>query len=261
MYTGHLLQLLALYECFTGSRRYWEHGFDFVWKDGRRVHYDVKRLIDVTVDQMRTNPSGGITCEPSLLFFPCNNHPHIALSLFSKLGYGDWTADARRWEHWAVKHFFGPVFGGGAFNIVQHVKSGVMYPRGHNGLDAWSLLWYEPWAADRRIAVALWKECAKCIDWGMLAKNPDSLKMVANCCDPANVPPITVVSFLAAAARGCGDVETAIRLEHIADRSLVRKGGMFYLDVGREWRIGATANRIIALALANGSNFRSFLRP
>ena len=261
MYTGHLLQLLALYECFTGSRRYWEHGFDFVWKDGRRVHYDVKRLIDVTVDQMRTNPSGGITCEPSLLFFPCNNHPHIALSLFSKLGYGDWTADARRWEHWAVKHFFGPVFGGGAFNIVQHVKSGVMYPRGHNGLDAWSLLWYEPWAADRRIAVALWKECAKCIDWGMLAKNPDSLKITANCCDPANVPPITVVSFLAAAARGCGDVETAIRLEHIADRSLVRKGGMFYLDVGREWRIGATANRIIALALANGSNFRSFLRP
>ena len=102
MYTGHLLQLLALYECFTGDRGYWEKGFDFVWKDGRHVHYDVKRLIDVTVDQMRTNPSGGITCEPNLLFFPCNNHPHIALSLFSKLGYGDWTTDALRWEQWAV---------------------------------------------------------------------------------------------------------------------------------------------------------------
>ena len=260
MYTGHLLQLLALYECFTGERRYWEKGVDFVWKDGRRVHYDVKRLIDVTVDQMRTNPSGGITCEPNLLFFPCNNHPHIALSLFSKLGYGDWTADARRWEQWSVKHFFSPVFGGGALNIVQHVTSGIMYPRGHNGLDAWSLLWYEPWAADRRMAVSLWKECTKRLDWEMLAKDPDSLKITANCCDPANVPPITVVSFLAAAARECGDAETAVRLEHIADRSLVRKGGMLYLDVGREWRIGATANRIIALALANGSNFRAFLR-
>jgi hypothetical protein len=74
------------------------------------------------------------------------------------------------------------------------------------------------------------------------------------------VPPITVVSFLAAAARACGDAESAVRLERIADRSLVRKGGMLYLDVGREWRIGATANRIMALALVNGSNFRSFLR-
>jgi hypothetical protein len=260
MYTGHLLQLLALYECFTGDRGYWEKGFDFVWKDGRHVHYDVKRLIDITEDQMRTNPSGGITCEPNLLFFPCNNHPHIALSLFSKLGYGDWTADARRWEQWSVKHFFSPVFGGGALNIVQHVKSGIMYPRGHNGLDAWSLLWYEPWATDRRTAIALWKECASRIDWEMLSKEPDSRMMCANCCDPANVPPITIVSFLAAAARACGDAKTAIRLEHIADQSLVRKGGMLYFDVGREWRIGATANRIIALAIANGSTFRAFLR-
>ena len=45
MYTGHLLQLLALYECFTGDRRYWVDGFDFAWKDGTRVHYDVKRVL------------------------------------------------------------------------------------------------------------------------------------------------------------------------------------------------------------------------
>ena len=96
----------------------------------------------------------------------------LALSLFSKLGYGDWTADARRWEQWSVKHFFSPIFGGGALNIVQHVTSGIMYPRGHNGLDAWSLLWYEPWAADRRMAVSLWKECTKRLDWEMLAKDP-----------------------------------------------------------------------------------------
>lgn len=260
MYTGHLLQLLALYECFTGDRKYWEQGFDFVWRDGTRVHYDVRRLIGVTVGQMRANPSGGITCEPSLLFFPCNNHPHIALSLFSKLGHGDWTADARRWERWAVAHFFSPVFGGGAFNIVQHVKSGVMYPRGHNGLDAWSLLWYEPWAADRRMAIVLWRECVRHIDRDALEKDPDSRRRRADCCDPANVPPVTVVSFLAAAARACGDTEEAVRFEAIADRSLVRKDGMLYLDVGREWRIGATANRIIALALANGSSFRAFLR-
>ena len=260
MYTGHLLQLMAFYECFTGDRRYWENGFDFVWKDGRIVHYDVKRLIAVIVDQMRTNPSGGITCEPDLLFFPCNNHPHIALSLFSKLGHGNWTTDARRWEQWAVKRFFKPVFGGGALNIVQHVKSGIMCPRGHNGLDAWSLLWYEPWAADRRMALSLWRECVKRLDWEILESEADQRKRFATCMDPANVPPVASVSFLAAAARACDDESTARRLERLADRSLVRKDGMLYLDVGREWRIGATANRIISLAIANGSSFRAFLR-
>jgi len=32
---------------------------------------------------------------------------------------------------------------------------------------------------------------------------------------------------------------------------------LLYLDLNREWRIGATANRILALALSNGSSFRS----
>jgi hypothetical protein len=105
MYTGHLLQLMALYETFTGDRRYWTNGFDFVWNEKKRVHYDLKKLIDVTVFQMRNGPNGGITCEPGLMFFPCNNHPHVALALFARLGHGDWTKDARRWEKWALAHF------------------------------------------------------------------------------------------------------------------------------------------------------------
>jgi hypothetical protein len=260
MYTGHLLQLLAFYEWFTGDRKYWEKGFDFVWKDGRSVHYNVKRLIDVTVEQMRANTSGGITCEPGLLFFPCNNHPHIALRLFSKLGYGNWTDEANRWEQWALPHFLNPLFGGGALNLVCHVKTGIMYPRGHNGLDGWSLLWYEPWAADRTKVLALWKECVKKVDWQMLEMSPDTQRGYVTCVTPINVPPIATVSFLAACARACDDNETAKKLEQIADRSLIHKDGMSYLNVGREWRIGATANRIIALAISNGSSFRAFIR-
>ena len=260
MYTGHLLQLLALYECFTGDRRYWEDGFDFVWKDGRRVHYDVKRLIDVTVAQMRENPSGGITCEPGLMFFPCNNHPHIALKLFSTLGYGNWDDDALRWEAWALPRYLEPIFGGGAFNLVYHVKTGIMYPRGHNGLDGWALLWYEPWASDRRTALSLWRECVKRLDWEKLGTGPNSKKRFATCMDPANVPPCASVSFIAAASRACDDAETAESLERIADRSLLHRDGMWYLDVMPEWRIGATANRIIALAIKNGSSFRLFFR-
>jgi len=130
MYTGHLLQLLALYETFTGDRKYWTSGFDFVWDSNKTVHYDVQKLIDVTVAQMRANSFCGVTCEPGLLFFPCNNHPHCALKLFKKLGHGDWTADSRRWERWALGHFQSPLFGGGAINLVYHVPSGLFYPRG-----------------------------------------------------------------------------------------------------------------------------------
>ena len=65
-------------------------------------------------------------------------------------------------------------------------------------------------------------------------------------------------SFLAAAARACGDSVAAERLEKPLDaRYLVRKEGLLYLDLNREWRIGATAMRIISLAEARGSRFRT----
>ncbi|MBR1588786.1 MAG: hypothetical protein IJ658_10725, partial [Kiritimatiellae bacterium] len=131
MYTGHLLQLMALYETFTGDRRYWTDGFDFVWSEKKRVHYDLKKLIDVTVFQMRHGPNGGVTCEPGFMFFPCNNHPHVALALFARLGHGDWTKDAQRWEKWALSHFAKPLLGGGALNLVYHVRSGIFYPMGN----------------------------------------------------------------------------------------------------------------------------------
>ncbi len=109
MYTGHLLQLLALYETFTGDARYWKEGFEFVWDARKRVRYDMRKLIDVTVWQMRNGPNGGVTCEPNLMFFPCNNHPHVALALFARLGHGDWTKDAHRWEAWALAHYADPL--------------------------------------------------------------------------------------------------------------------------------------------------------
>lgn len=262
MYTGHLLQLLALYELFTGDARYWTEGFDFVWKDDRRVHYDVRKLINVTVAQMRENASGGVTCEPGLLFFSCNNHPHMALRIFSNLGHGDWTADARKWERWALAHFVRPAFGGGAVNLVYHVKSGLFYPRGNAGMDAWSILWYEPWAESRGTALALWRDAASRIDWAALGDPADEKCGSDSCCDPAKVAPTVSAAFLAAAARACGDVRTASRLEKGLDgRYLRRDGGSYWLDLKRDWRIGSTANRIIALAISNGSSFRDLLNP
>ena len=259
MYTGHLLQLLALYETFSGDKRYWKEGWDFVWTDGRRVHYTVRKLIDATVFQMRNGPGGGIACEPGLIFFPCNNHPHIALALFSKLGHGDWSADARRWERWALAHYGRPFLGGGALNLLYHPRSNMLYPRGHNGLDGWSLLWYEPWARDRNAALALWREATARIDWHTMETDSDNVAEFDPCCNPAAVPASASAPFLAAAARACDDIETAERLEAVTDKRLMRKDGMYYLDIPRDWRVGATAIRIISLAEANGFSLRKKL--
>ena len=258
MYTGHLLHLLALYELFTGDRRYHREGggWDFVWKDGRKVHYDVEKLIEVTVEQMRKGPNGGVTCEPGLMFFACNSHPHVALSVFSKLGYGDWSADAARWGKWALAHYTSPLFGGGEVNLVYHVRGNFMYPRGQDALDGWSLLWYESWASDRRIATALWRKVRDRLDWSRLDPAGDGTGSMG-CCDPRPVSASVASVFLAAAARACGDAETAERLERAVDaKYLRREGGLFWLDLNREWRIGATAMRIISLAESRGSRFR-----
>ena len=49
-------------------------------------------------------------------------------------------------------------------------------------------------------------------------------------------------AFLSAAARACGDPDTAARLEGPLDaKYLVRRNGHVYLDLNRDWRIGATA--------------------
>ena len=257
MYTGHLLQLLALYETFTHDTKYWTQGFDFVWSKEKVVHYDVQKLIDVTVGQMRTNGYCGVTCEPGLLFFPCNNHPQVAFKLFRNLGHGDWTADSRRWERWALSHYQDPLFGGGALNLVYHVPTGLFYPRGSSGLDAWSLLWYEPWAEKRETALGLWQKAVQKLDWGKLDEASDAKPGSGGCSDPQPVPETVKAAFLAAAARACDDPATAERLERTLDaKYLVRTDGLYYLNIGRDWRIAATAQRILALAIANGSRIR-----
>ncbi len=258
MYTGHLLHLLAYYELFTGDMRYHRAGggWDFVWRDGLRVHYDVEKLVKVTVEQMRKGPNGGVTCEPGLMFFACNSHPHVALSVFSKLGYGDWSADAARWEKWALTHYLSPVFGGGALNLVYHVRGNFMYPRGQDGFDGWSLLWYEAWASDRRMATALWRRVRDGLDWARL-DGCDDERGGMGCCDPQPVSASVASVFLAAAARACSDPETAERLERAVDAKYLRRdGGLYFLDLNREWRIGATAMRIISLAESRGARFR-----
>lgn len=69
-------------------------------------------------------------------------------------------------------------------------------------------------------------------------------------------PTVTAI-FLAAAVRACNDPETAERLEaFVAARYLRRENGRLWLALDSEWRIGATAMRLISLAESRGSRLR-----
>ncbi len=63
MYSGHLLQLITLYESISGDLAYDTDGFDFVWdKSGdpvTKIHYTTAPLANVIYRQMNDESSAG----------------------------------------------------------------------------------------------------------------------------------------------------------------------------------------------------------
>lgn len=262
MYTGHLMQVMALEESLSGDPQYNEQGVDLVWDMRQRYRYTTRMLAETTASQIRSG-AGGVTCEPGLVFFACNNHPHVTFRLLEGMGYGDWHWASEKWERWAMGRFRATA-GGGAFRILHHEKTGLAVPRGQSGFDGWSLLWYAPWTSSPSELSVLWALAKKQINWdeyGDDTKDYPVELIRKSCCNPVQVPPAANASFLAAASRACGDTATAERLEGWLDRHFRRQGkGRFWLETHREWRTGVTANRIIALAQANGSNLRTLVQ-
>ncbi|NLG00467.1 MAG: hypothetical protein GX565_09995 [Lentisphaerae bacterium] len=262
MFTGHLMMLMALHEALSGQRLFNREGVELVWDDSRRFTYTTVRLAGVAAEQIRAG-KGGITCEPGLIFFACNNHPHVTFRLLEGMGYGDWRTESDKWERWALAGLRATA-GGGAFRLVHHEKSGLSMPRGMPGFDGWCLLWYEPWASTPGNSRRLWQLAKKKINWDELSRDPvEQPERVecSDCCNPLKVPTAATVSFLAAAARACGDCGSAERLETWLDRHFRKdERGRMWLATHREWRIGASANRFIALAQAQGSALRPMIR-
>ena len=97
------------------------------------------------------------------------------------------------------------------------------------------------------------------LPWEKLTAPTDAIAEAGGCMNPQQVPDTVLAVFLAAAARACDDPVSAERLEQPLDAKFLRReNGLYWLDVKREWRIGATAMRILALAEKNGSRFREW---
>ncbi len=273
MYTGHLLQLMVSYEVLTNDSTFRKKGFDFVWDKDRSFHYDIMSLVDVTVKQMRENPSGGVACEPKHVFVSCNTHPHVALRTLEKMGLGDWSKERDKWENWFLKSCYDDL-GNGAVRGVYHQDKKKFFPVGFPGGDGWGLMWYHTWASDPAVPNAIWRIARSRIKWEDFVVRPNPVvreerkfKTKADFVSylsaivHATLPGIPTATFLYPAAVACGDIGSAVKLRHeIEKRFLRQRGGMVFLKVPHRYQIGCNANMALGLALENGSNMRHFVQ-
>jgi hypothetical protein len=166
MYTGHLTQLMCLYELLTGDRRYTESGWDFIWRDGRKTHYDLRQAIERLHVQSERNPHGGICCEPGLVFATCNAHSAASFVLFDLLHGTEYAAANTKWFAWMSKNFrnrnpSSPAF----FNLVYHQSRSMFVPMGDVGADCWTLGWGYPWFPETELAREAWKHVLDKNSW------------------------------------------------------------------------------------------------
>jgi hypothetical protein len=87
MYSGHLIQMVELYQMLYRDRKYDKTGsivFSREWlkEEVNRFEYDSNKIADVIHKQFEQNPLHAIECEVNLIFAQCNQHPVLGLMLY-----------------------------------------------------------------------------------------------------------------------------------------------------------------------------------
>lgn len=97
MYSGHILQMIGLYEMLYQDKKYDKPGAISFAITGENpfVHtYNHKSLAETIHRQFLDNSLAGIECEPNLVFAECNQHPVLGLINYDQL-HGTKLADVK----------------------------------------------------------------------------------------------------------------------------------------------------------------------
>lgn len=270
MYTGHLAQLMCLYELMTGDLKYSTEGWEFVWTDGRKIRYTLERAIRAMHEQSVEGPDGGICCEPGMLFADCNSHSALSFQLYD-LVHGTRYAEANaRWFDWMSRHFRTKLPNSREFLYVAYQRDRRYFlPVGDTGADGWALAWGMPWFPRPEFATEGWQALLRRARWQRPAKG--SLFAEGNplvrCCGKST--PAAGNSFLLLLARQVEGAESRHAreilnwLESTIGRSVDLDGDgqkecAFY-DDGPAYRIPVTGNVAAALA-TDGLSLRQLYR-
>ncbi len=86
MYSGHLAQMISLYEKLYGDMKWDEEGaIKFIWSEDEQYTYNTSSLHKLLRDAFIDLPSHCIECEPNLCFAECNQHPMLALKVYDQV--------------------------------------------------------------------------------------------------------------------------------------------------------------------------------
>lgn len=99
-----MLHVACIFEMLTGDGRYSNHTKQLVAVDpnGQEFRTNTVELALHLAACMRINATGGVPCEPGLVFIQCNNHPFCGLTLLEGLGYfppGFFDPERERFQH------------------------------------------------------------------------------------------------------------------------------------------------------------------
>lgn len=151
MYSGHLLQLITLYESISGDFSYDTEGFDFVWNSTTKFHYTTTELADVIYRQMDDESSAGVACEPGWVYTICQNHPHLGFRLFDLLRNGktNYSQISSKWKQFLTNHALEdvPLYKKDRyFKMLYDRATHIWVPLfASTGNDGWVLAWLSSW--------------------------------------------------------------------------------------------------------------------
>ncbi len=179
MYSGHLLQMLALYEDLSGDFSFSVHGWDFKWNASVTIHYNTSKLVQAILEEANRYGVGlGVPCEPMSVFVICNSFPRNGLLLYDLLHN---TSVAPRviaqWQETILKYGLtgAPVVGTGTFfKLVYLMPMHFWESLASEGIDVWALAWMGPWwnaAVDNTTLQSAHQHVAQSKQWRTTAGN------------------------------------------------------------------------------------------
>lgn len=159
MYSGHLMQIIALYESITGDMKYSTEGWDFVWDDDTSLHYTTDKLMEVVFQQSKSEETGGVPCEPNTIFIICNDHPQNAFLLYDSIHGTNYQSLAEKWRKWMEENGALPHHKGKEYLKISYLRDREMWTTGFGtpGSDGWALAWMYPWTSNPKFVCDGWK--------------------------------------------------------------------------------------------------------
>lgn len=170
MYSGHLVQMIGMYESIFGDFTFSTNGWDFIWTNTTNneiitIHYNTSLLMQRVYDQSLAYEISGVPCEPDSIFVICNNYPQNGWLLYDTLYHTNYTLSSiPSWSKIVKSHGINHHHSSSSTSVGQETIQdnkeklenyfkldylirplGIWEPIASIGSDLWALGWMKTW--------------------------------------------------------------------------------------------------------------------